>query len=90
MGADDDMIVEANKKKSREKIRSRYGIKDDDFLIMTGGKIDKWKMQTLLLMKAVRNIGNNHIRLIVFGSVTPDLKEKVENLTDGNKVQYIG
>ena len=27
---------------------------DEDFLIVTGGKIDKWKIQTLTLMKVIK------------------------------------
>ena len=90
MGADDDKVREAVDNDWKEKIRKQYRIKDDDFLIMTGGKIDAWKTQTLLLMEAVKRIDNQRIRLIVFGSVTPELKEKVNNLADGYKVQYIG
>lgn len=90
MGADDDKVVEAKKPGIREAIRGRYGIKDDDFLIMTGGKIDPWKTQTLLLMKAVAKIKNPKVKLIVFGSITPDLKEQVYEICLEDKVQYIG
>ena len=90
MGADDDKVEEAERNHWRERIRDKYGIKQDDFLVMTGGKIDAWKTQTLLLMEAVRNISSPRLKLIVFGSVTPELKEKVQELADGTKVQYIG
>lgn len=90
MGADDDKIHEALTENSRDSIRERYGIKPDDFLIMTGGKIDPWKTQTLLLMDAVKKIVNPKVRLIVFGSVTPELKDEVNTRADGSKVQYIG
>ena len=58
--------------------------------VMTGGKIDAFKTQTLLLMKAVRNIHHPKLKLIVFGSVTAELKEQVNSLADGETVQYIG
>lgn len=90
MGADDELVFSAKKNIPTKKIREKYGIKDSDFLIMTGGKIDLFKTQTLLLMEAVKNIKNEHVKLIVFGSVAPELKEKVENLADGKKIQYIG
>ena len=90
MGADDDLVEKAKNSGAREKIRSKYGIKDDDFLVMTGGKIDPWKTQTLLLMQAVKNINRDNLRLIVFGSVTQELSEQVKSLADGDKVQYIG
>ncbi len=56
MGADDEKVESAARQEVRKKIRMKYGIADDDFLVMTGGKIDKWKTQTLLLMNAVQNI----------------------------------
>ncbi len=90
MGADDDMVEEAYNGNWRTEIREQYNIENDDFLIMTGGKIDAWKTQTLLLMEAVRQIENPKIKLIVFGSVTQELKERVRELTDGDRVQYIG
>lgn len=90
MGADDDKVEEAYNSNWRGKIRDQYGIDDNDFLIMTGGKIDAWKTQTLLLMEAVKNVGDPKVKLIVFGSVTQELKEKVYELADGKKVQYIG
>ena len=90
MGADDDLVIEANHPSVRGEIREKYGINDDDFLIMTGGKIDEWKTQTLLLMEAVKSIKSYKVKLIVFGSVSPKLKEKVYDLADGKKIQYIG
>lgn len=90
MGADDELVEKAKKSGARERIRAQYGIKDADFLIMTGGKIDPWKTQTLLLMQAVKNIDRDNVRLIVFGSVTQELSEKVKSLADGEKIQYIG
>ena len=90
MGADDELVEKAKNSGARERIRQQFGIKEDDFLIMTGGKIDPWKTQTLLLMQAVKNIDRDNIRLIVFGSVTQELSEQVKSLADGQKIQYIG
>lgn len=90
MGADDELVKKAKDSGAREKIRAKFGIKEDDFLIMTGGKIDPWKTQTLLLMQAVKNIDRDNVRLIIFGSVTQELADQVKSLADGNKIQYIG
>lgn len=90
MGADDDLVAATNSPGIKAQIRAKYGISEADFLIVTGGKIDAWKKQTLLLMKAVQNIKSHKVRLIVFGSVTPELQSQVSALSDGNKVQYIG
>ena len=90
MGADDEKVLEAKQIEIKEFIRKKYKVNEDDFLIMTGGKIDPWKTQTLLLMDAVANIKNSKVKLIVFGSVTPDLKEKINKHCINNKIQYIG
>lgn len=90
MGADDDSVTAAAAPEIRIEIREKYRLAADDFVIMTGGKIDAFKTQTLLLMEAVAKTDNPRVKLLVFGSVTPDLKDKVEALADGKKVQYIG
>ena len=90
MGADDDKIEEAVEEDSRNKIRTQYGVAEDDFLIMFGGKIDAWKTQILLLMQAVRELDISNVKLIIFGSVTQELKGKVESLCEAGKIEYIG
>lgn len=87
LGADDEKVKEAQDENARNTIREKYNIKKDDFLIMTGGKIDSFKKQTILLMDAVLSIPN--VKLIVFGSVTNELKDEVMNRSKNN-VQYIG
>ncbi len=90
MGADDELVQKAKSSDARKRIREQYGISEDNFLILTGGKIDQWKTQTLLLMQAVQNIQNERLRLIVFGSVTQELTDQIKALADGIKTQYIG
>lgn len=90
MGVDDELVQAAQNNVLKKKIRDRYGISRDDFLIMTGGKIDAFKTQTLLLMEAVKNINNPKVKLVVFGSVDDSIKDKVNSLSDGKKVQFIG
>ena len=90
MGGDDEEVIKAKDESAIFNLRREYHIEQDDFLIVTGGKIDSAKKQTLLLMKAVQEIQDKKIRLIVFGSVEETLKKEVESLSDGNKIQYIG
>lgn len=89
MGADDEMVEMTDNEEVKKQVRRDYNIADDDFLVITGGKIDAFKKQTLLLMDAVNSINSDKIKLIVFGSVTPDLKDDVEKRCS-NKVKYIG
>jgi glycosyltransferase involved in cell wall biosynthesis len=90
MGADDELVEKANQPDVKMKLREQYNISSNDFLIMTGGKIDLAKRQTLLLMQAVQEIQERRVRLIVFGSTVDELKEDIARLADGTKVQYIG
>lgn len=90
MGADDELIEKNAKQEVRSKTREKYGINAEDFLVMTGGKIDAFKIQTILLMEAIKEIEEKNVKLIVFGSVDANLIDKVNELADGKKVQYIG
>lgn len=90
MGADDDKVREALEPKVRSEIRQRYGIKDNEFLIVTGGKIDSAKKQVILLINAIKKIKRDDVKLIVFGSVTEELKNKLESLVDDELIKYIG
>ena len=90
MGADDEAVKRAKEPTIKEGVRRKFSIAMEDFLIVTGGKIDAFKTQTLLLMEAVRNIKDDRVKLLVFGSVEEGLKERLLSLCDGKKVQYIG
>ena len=90
MGADDELLEKVENPEVREEIRGQYHIKENDFLVVTGGKIDHNKTQTLLLMEAVRNMKEDRLRLVVFGSVEEELKEPFFRLCDGKKIQYTG
>ena len=89
LGVDDDEAQKALAPGVRKNRREEYGVSDDDFVIVTGGKIDSNKPQVISLMKAVNSLAGGKIKLIVFGSVTDELKRSFEkNL--GDSVKYIG
>ena len=89
MGVDDEIAASSLSSEIKKKIRNQHGVLNDDFLIVTGGKIDRAKWQTILLMEAVNKVESNKVKLLVFGSVVPELKEKVEQQCSP-KVKYIG
>lgn len=90
MGADDELVEYAENPYRQQETREKYGINDSDFLIVTGGKIDPWKKQTIDLMRAVRSIGDENIKLVVFGSIDPTLKDDVTELVDNQRIKYAG
>lgn len=88
MGADDDEMHLDNRKKLREKIRNKYNIKEDEFLIVSGGKIDKNK-KIEILMDACQKIKG--VKLIIFGEVLNDVKDKFEKiLSNSDNIIYVG
>lgn len=86
MGADDEKIDFAHRGEIRTSTRNRYGIANNDFLIVTGAKIDARK-KIHLLMEAVNQMEG--VKLLVFGNVLDDIKDEFEkHLSD--KVQWVG
>lgn len=92
MGADDEFVYKASNFKQIASIKKELNIKDNDFVIITGGKIDLFKTQTLLLMKAINDIDREDIKLLIFGSVVDELKEEFDELVNksNGKIIYIG
>ena len=89
MGANDIYIDKYCKADISKKIRQSIDINDNDFLIVTGGKIDYFKKQTLLLMETMKRMPNN-VKLIIFGSVEKKLKKKFDELCKNKNIKYLG
>lgn len=89
MGVDDEDVPKALSQENRAEIRHKYGIADDDILVITGGKIDLAKKQTITLMEAINQLDNPKVKLIVFGSVVDELKDAL-NARISDRCQYIG
>ena len=73
LGADDGPAEEAARTQAGAALRAEYGIAPEEFLVVTGGKIDSAKRQTLLLMEAVVRLPG--VRLLIFGPVDPALRD---------------
>lgn len=91
MGMDDEKAEAAAVPGVKEQVREKLGFAEDDFVVITGGKIDHAKRQTLLLIEAVQRIKNPKLKLLVFGSVVDDMKEQLVQMCDADdRIQYIG
>ncbi|MCD8013371.1 MAG: glycosyltransferase family 4 protein [Lachnospiraceae bacterium] len=90
MGADDELVEQALLKDNIRSFRNKYEINETDFLIVSGGKIDKAKWQTLLLLEAVAKNKDEKLRLIIFGSVDESIKDRFMQYIDGRRIQYVG
>jgi 1,2-diacylglycerol 3-alpha-glucosyltransferase len=89
MGVDDEVLKEKKYKEIRLKLTNRLSLKTNDFIIVTGGKIDD-KKNILLVMQAVANLGLENVKLIVFGVVTPELNYAFERLLLNTNIFFIG
>lgn len=89
MGVDNDLIDHLHDTDVRDNIRSELSIAADDFVIVSGGKIDKRK-NIHLLMKAIAEINNPNIKLIVFGNLADDVREEIERLSNHPSIYYVG
>ena len=90
LGSENEKVARAEEKKTEGKVRSKYGIRPEDFLIVTGGKIDKYKKQTITLMKVVSKLPEKRVKLIIYGSVLDEIKGEFDALLDGERIFYAG
>lgn len=89
MGLDDSSIDFKNREKIRSAIRNKININEDDFVLITGGKIDRRK-NIHLLMQAVNELNISNIVLIIFGIPDDDIRSEFEELLNYNHMRYIG
>jgi glycosyltransferase involved in cell wall biosynthesis len=87
MGADDEKMHLEQRQYIRKQIRMKYNILEKDFLIVTGGKIDK-KKKIDILMRACAEMPA--VKLLIFGSVADDVKKEFDILNKNDNIIYIG
>ena len=81
MGADDKEMHMDNKEIIRKQIREKYGVRENEFLLVTGGKIDRDK-NVHLLAEAMSTIENHNLRLIIFGNINSEIEPLIDRLGD--------
>lgn len=89
LGADESVFDLEKKDEIRTSIRKALYIKENDFVIVTGGKIDHRK-NIHILMKAVNELQKEDIKLIVFGTPDQQMKNDIEKLAKSTSIRYIG
>lgn len=89
MGGDKSKIDFENITCIKKKYREKIGIKQNDFLVITGGKIDKAK-NIHLLVQAVEEITNERLKLVVFGDIKADVNEFFKNRHLHDNIKLIG
>ncbi len=89
MGADDEKINFNAIPETFLQTRKALNLKEEDFVLVTGGKIDRNK-NIHLLMQAVREINREHLKLIVFGTPTAEMQAEFTQLSDFPQIISLG
>ncbi|WP_106914904.1 glycosyltransferase family 4 protein [Chryseobacterium aurantiacum] len=91
MGVDDHKLQELINSNVGVNLRKELRIEDDEFVILTGGKID-FQKNIHLVLEAVRNIKNSNkkFKLVVFGVIAPESKEMIDQLLDSENIIFVG
>lgn len=90
LAADDEKAEMDKKDEIRTKIRKELGIGKDDFVIVTGGRLNSSK-RTHHLLNAFLNINVKDAHLIVFGDIESSYKTILEPLLKSSpNIHYIG
>ena len=89
MGYDDSEIDKKDPQVITTKIREKFNIKNSDFLIITGGKIDERK-KIHVLIESLIELNLPNVKLLVFGTPTPEMDEKIKDLCCHPSIIYAG
>jgi glycosyltransferase involved in cell wall biosynthesis len=89
MGVDDEFLKNIDRDRIRANFVKEFKFKESDFVIVTGGKIDDRK-NIHLLMQAVNNINKENVKLVVFGTVAPEIQIFFDNLLASQSIIYSG
>jgi len=89
LGADHTVVDLSTRNEICKKIRTELNIDKNDFVLVTGGKIEIGK-NIHILMRAINELQKNDIKLIVFGTPNKEMKDKIDELAKNTSIRYIG
>jgi 1,2-diacylglycerol 3-alpha-glucosyltransferase len=93
LGADIDFGKKVKQQYEGAKIRKKYGIKDSDIAIFTGGKLSPTK-KTELLIKAFKEINRSDLHLFIIGDAGKDnisYHKKLQDISKENsRINFMG
>lgn len=88
LGVDDDLIP-SNREEVRMLLRQEFKLNEDDFLVFTGGKIDRMK-NTHVLIDALSQLNNPKLHLVICGVLTPQMEYLKESIVSDDNIHYLG
>jgi len=89
LGADHSLTDLNNRDAIRERVRQEHQIDTNDFVLVTGGKLDNRK-KIHTLMRAVNELQVKDIKLIVFGTPNSEMKSEIDELSRSAYIRFIG
>ena len=90
LGFDPDYVDIANQAQISKRVRSRLGFRESDFVLITGGKMNREK-NVHVLIRAFRSVESSDLRLIIFGDMVEDVKRAVcKHIDEDERIKYIG
>lgn len=89
LGFDPTKVKFSQRDEIKKKLRNDLRISKGDFVIITGGKIDSRK-KIDVLMETVIELKIPDIILIVFGTYSEELENKMKELIKSSNIKYIG
>lgn len=89
MGGDEKKVEYAKREEIRHSVRNELQIDADDFVIITGGKIDLAK-NVHYLMRAVSELKTDHVKLLVCGSILDDVITEIQPYRNNKNIIMLG
>lgn len=90
LGIDDMYINLCENQDNRRNIREKYGIAQDAFLFVSGGKLDSNK-KIIPMMRAFSRLQQENMCYLIFGSVSDDIAEEFQEILQSDcRIVHIG
>lgn len=90
LGVEPLQVSEETRGSLRLSVRGELGLAPDDFLLVTGGKLNPDK-QIPLLLSSLKILGREAVHLLIFGSADPNHQAALEaHINSTPRVHYVG
>ncbi len=89
LGVDNQFIPYNQKDNIKNHIRKQLKISDDDFVLVTGGKIDERK-NIHLLLQAINELKIEKVKLIIFGTSNNQMGPLINKLRKTDRIINVG
>lgn len=90
LGFDEEKCNWENREEIRNNFRQKNNIKDNDIVIIHGGKINQRRL-TMVAINAVKRLNCSNVKFVIFGGVSSDMQKEVFDAIEENDwIIYLG